>query len=157
MDDILNVDNFESLANTLTDPKLRRDIRLLCVFGCAAAEVLYVTKEDNVFCYGRNRFGGLGLGNEVEVKSPQLNRMLSGKRITNFVVGFEHWIALTATGHCYAWGHNQKGQLGIGSKEPTLVPQLIKGLALEVVVQVSCGGFHNLALTGTGQVTNIQF
>lgn len=152
MDDILNVNNFESLATTLSDPELRREIRLLSVFGCAAAEVIYATKDDKVFGYGRNRFGGLGLGIETEVKSPQLNRTLSGKRITNFVVGFEHWIALTATGHCYVWGHNQKGQLGIGSRDPSLTPQLIKGLAHEVVVQISCGGFHNLALTGTGQV-----
>ena len=81
---------------------------------------IYATNDDIVYGFGRNRFGGLGLGTEEDgIKEPQLNSTLSGKQIIDIFCGYEHWIALSADGQCYSWGHNQFGQLGIESPETT--------------------------------------
>ena len=103
--------------------------------------------------YGRNRFGGLGLGHLEENKeTAQLNTTLTGKSVVNIFCGYEHWIALTAGGQCYAWGHNQFGQLGIKALEETSTPRLIDALKDETVVNVSCGALHTLVLTSKGHL-----
>ena len=153
MDQVLDYNNFEVLTNVFKDNQLRQSVRLLCVFGCGAGEAIYATNEDKVFGFGRNRFGGLGLGTVDEhILNPTLNHTLSDRQLLNIFCGFEHWIGLTASGQCYAWGHNQFGQLGIGTIEPNPTPQLVKGLKNIKVVDMSCGGFYSLALTSDGQV-----
>ena len=66
-----------------------------------------------------------------------------------------HVLALTKNGEVYSWGHNGYGQLGHGDTSiHTRVPSVIShGLGGEVVVErVSCGAYHSLALTKTGEV-----
>ena len=153
MDNVLDYKNFEVLKTEFIRKKFRKSIRLLCVFGCGAGEVIFATKDDNVYGFGRNRFGGLGLGTLKEhITSPTLNTTLSHKKIANIFCGFEHWIALTADGRCYSWGHNELGQLGHGSIESSQTPRLIKKLKNLEVVDISCGGFYNLVLTSDGGV-----
>ena len=153
MDQVIDYQNYEQLREVFSDKALRRRVRLVSVFGCAAEEVIYVTNDDKVYGFGRNRFGGLGLGTDEELfNKPTLNQTLSGKQLKNFFFGFEHWMALTSRGLVYGWGHNSSGQLGIGSLEPTTSPTLIGGIAEHHVIDVSCGGFFTLALTCDGQV-----
>ena len=153
MDNVFDYNNFEVLKTELSRKKLRKAIRLLCVFGCGAGEVIFATKDDKVYGFGRNRFGGLGLGTVDEhIDSPALNQTLSDKQLSNIYCGFEHWIALTSNGRCYAWGHNDFGQLGIGTVEATQTPLLIQALKNIEVVDIGCGGFYNIALTRDGLI-----
>ena len=153
MDCVINIKNFPILETTLPDVNDRNSIRLLTIFGCNASEVIFATNEDKVYAFGRNRFGGLGLGvDEENIDSPQWNTSLSDKQLSNIYCGFEHWLALTSGGQVYSWGHNELGQLGLGTVKPTNVPQLIEELADEVVVQLSCGAAYTMALTAEGQV-----
>lgn len=48
----------------------------------------------------------------------------------------------------FTWGSNSFGQLGYGefdTHEP--LPKLAKKLATKIIVQITCGDHHNLALT----------
>ena len=154
MDNVFNSKTFECIANTSNFDNFQNKIRLLAVFGVNGDEVIFATNEDHVYGFGRNRFGGLGLSTtEANISSDiRFNDMLSGRQIQDFVWGYEHWIALTATGRCYSWGHNNRGQLGTPALEPTTTPTLINILFNQTVVQISCGGFHSLALTNDGKV-----
>ncbi|RAY12868.1 hypothetical protein DPM19_22900 [Actinomadura craniellae] len=65
--------------------------------------------------------------------------------------GRDFSLALTGTGRVYAWGCNDKGQLGLGTVGgPVRSPALVPGL--EGVVQLSAGYDHALALTWDGKV-----
>ena len=153
MDSVLNVRYFSILNSTLNDKNLRNSIRLLTVFGNNGSEVIFVTVDDDVYGYGLNKSGCLGVGSyEQHVRRPKLNATLSGKRLVNIVSGFDHCIGITADGQCYAWGQNEFGQLGIGSYDMSHTPLLVKRLAHKAVVQISCGRYHTLALTSDGQV-----
>ena len=153
MDSVLNIKNFPLLESTLTDANDRKSVRLLCIFGCNASEVIFATNDDKVYAFGRNRFGGLGLGTDDEnIDTPQWNTTLSDKQLSNIFCGFEHWIALTSEGQAYAWGHNDQGQLGIEGLKVTNKPLHIYELAEEVVVQMSCGAAYTMCLTAEGQV-----
>ena len=152
MDDILDYKNFPALTSTLINPTVRQRIRLLSVFGCDGQNVVYATNEDIVYGFGCNRFGALGLSTDEEViDRPQLNYTLTGEHVIDFFAGREHWMALTADGRCYGWGHNQFGQLGLSSLRSTDTPHLIE-LTNEQVIRISCGDYHTLVLTVDGQV-----
>ena len=158
MDSVINVNLFPPLATPLCtlsshDCHFWKRIRLLSVFGCNAQEVIFATHDDEVFGFGRNLFGSLGLGHSQEnIRRPEFNATLSGKQLVSIFSGYEHYIGLTATGQCYAWGNNHFGQLGVSDIEATETPQLIQGFCGQRIVGISCGGIHTLVLTRDGQV-----
>ena len=60
-------------------------------------------------------------------------------------------LAVTEDGRVYAWGANDKGQLGLGDTRDRTRPELIAGsLAKHEVTQVSCGQEHAVAVTTSG-------
>ena len=153
MDNVLDVKNFPILSSTLIDPLVRQSIRLLCVFGHNGSKVIFATFDDNVYCFGHNRKGCLGLGKwDEDIRGPELNRTLSHKGLVDVVYGFEHCLALTRTGKCYTWGQNRYGQLGNGTYEASNTPVLVESLTDKTILQVCCGASHSLALTSTGEV-----
>jgi alpha-tubulin suppressor-like RCC1 family protein len=48
----------------------------------------------------------------------------------------------------YAWGTGTKGELGTGLLETQLDPVILEGLKGKNIVQVSCGEYHSLAVSG---------
>ena len=60
-------------------------------------------------------------------------------------VGDDHSMALTRDGKVYAWGRNEAGQLGDGTRENRSTPVAVPGL--EDVISISAGGSHSMALT----------
>lgn len=66
-------------------------------------------------------------------------------------VGSNHVIVASSSGICFAWGSNEKGQLGIGNNAPYLPqPCEIKSLTGIPVKQVVAGGRHSFVLSVSG-------
>lgn len=64
-----------------------------------------------------------------------------------------HAIALAESGQVYAWGWNDKGQLGLGfSSNDKIGPTPVKFLAGKKIVKVATGGGHSMAVGLDGQV-----
>jgi alpha-tubulin suppressor-like RCC1 family protein len=61
-----------------------------------------------------------------------------------------HYFAITTDGGVYAWGRNERGQLGNGSTTNVYVPALIAGVPR--IAAVSAGKGHTLLLTEGGDV-----
>ena len=152
LDEVLDAKLFPILESTFWD-NLSNTIRLLKVSGQNGSKVIFITKDDNVYAFGNNIDGCLGLDTEEKnVEKPTKNTILSGQNVIDIVCGEEHCIALTSSGICYAWGQNNFGQLGIGKDWHSRSPKLIEELTNQIIVQISCGAHHTLALTKTGQV-----
>lgn len=97
------------------------------VISIAAAEnhSLCVTKDGNVYAWGSNRFGQLGLISNGN-KSKKVDQITSNNQrfvprkvdslkdvfCTSVAAGSRHSIALSRKGEVYCWGDNQAGQLG---------------------------------------------
>ena len=79
-----------------------------------------VLSKDKVYAFGRNDFGQLGLGDTVDVSSPQevrcLSRLPKLKIISSVVCGASHSLFLTVAGELLGCGRNDLGQLGLGSE-----------------------------------------
>jgi len=64
---------------------------------------------------------------------------------------FYHLLIFQESGDVYATGSNKFGQLGFGNKLSSLLPQLIKCLERDVIVEISCG-HHSAAINDKGDL-----
>lgn len=86
--------------------------------------------------------------------SPNRISTLKGVKIRTVVSGCTaaHCIAITNEGKVYAWGRNEKGQLGLGSVDRHDVPQIVTAFDGKNIVDAACGRKHTLFLTERGRV-----
>jgi alpha-tubulin suppressor-like RCC1 family protein len=63
-----------------------------------------------------------------------------------------HTICVTTDGKCYAFGRNDKGQLGVGDFVSRNRPTLIKALEHIKISKVAVGKTHTLFLSSGGEV-----
>ena len=107
-----------------------------------------LTNEGEVFAWGDNGVGQLGLGDYLDRNQP--TEVPGLQDVVQVSVGKFHSLAVTKDGRLFAWGDNGKGQLGLGDNldrnQPTEVP------GLQDVVQVSVGKGYSLAVTKDGRL-----
>lgn len=110
---------------------------------------LLATPFGRVLAWGRNLAGELGDGTAGGFRStPALIHDLPG--VVAVAAGDLFSLALTYDGRVFAWGANDRGQLGTGSLTATARPTHVSSLA--DVVAIAAGGSHGLALTRSGDV-----
>ncbi|KAM7295512.1 uncharacterized protein ISCGN_025012 [Ixodes scapularis] len=83
--------------------------------ACGSNHAAIVTKEGQVYTWGRNTEGQLGLGHRKDQKSPQLVASLG--KVVQVCCGRDFTVALDAQGKVWAWGQNDAGQLGVKVSE----------------------------------------
>jgi alpha-tubulin suppressor-like RCC1 family protein len=78
-----------------------------------------------MMCCGENRFGqcGRGLNKQQQTFSPI--KLPKNLKPTQISCGTSHCIASLQDGSIYAWGQNNHGQLGTGSRAPACPPVVI--------------------------------
>jgi alpha-tubulin suppressor-like RCC1 family protein len=86
-----------------------------------------VTTSGNVYSWGYNNHGQLGIGSTTYASSPTQITTLS--KITKLVAKDDSVFAFTSSGNIYAWGYNAFGQLGTGSTDDATTPTLISNLS----------------------------
>ena len=67
--------------------------------------------DNQVYVWGANGYGQLGLGHNNDVNSPQ---KLNLDNIIKISCGLYHSMAITNLNQVYVWGGNGYGQLGLG-------------------------------------------
>ena len=80
----------------------------------------------NLYAWGRNYIGQLGIGNTEDQTSPV--KITGLTNIEEVYVGYSSVIAKDKNGNLYAWGDNLDGGLGIGNTEDQTSPVKITGL-----------------------------
>jgi alpha-tubulin suppressor-like RCC1 family protein len=119
---------------------------------------LAVTSTGQLYAFGRNDFGELGMATSSDQNStPTLVRLPGATGpVVQVAAGLAHSLAVTSSGQLYAFGNNYSGQLGIatnsGTNNPT--PPTLVRLPGETggVVLVAAGWGHSLAVTSSGQL-----
>ena len=106
-----------------------------------------LTLDGEVHCWGQNRLGELGLGDDrQESRVPEL---VAGElTFTRVSAGFLSSCALDAHGQAYCWGDNRGGQLGDGTLEERRAPVPVAGSLR--FLEIDVGAFHTCALVADG-------
>ena len=136
------------------------------VVGTSAVQVatadghaLVLSSSGTVYAWGDGNNGDLGQGaSTAEQDTPVQVEMPAGADIVSVAAGQYSSYAITASGQVYAWGDDESGQLGNGSKESSSTangtPEPIAGLS--GVTQIVTGGqsfdAYVAALTSSGEV-----
>ena len=79
---------------------------------CAGGATSVVDSQNNVFSFGGNNRGQLGVGDEEDRNTPTLIEALRDIKITSVSSSNFHSMFLSEDGHVYVCGGNEKGKLG---------------------------------------------
>jgi len=110
------------------EPVLITHLSHIKQISCGRYHSLALAEDGNVFVFGSNVYGELGieLGEEKKLLVPNMNPNLSN--IKMIACGGYHSLALTEDGIIFVFGSNEYGQLGIEKKRP------IKSLQKELIL-----------------------
>ncbi|HEX2677148.1 MAG TPA: hypothetical protein VHM19_10925, partial [Polyangiales bacterium] len=98
--------------------------------------------DGELWCWGENTSGQLGLGNTSSHATP--TRVGDANDWLDVAGGQHHTCGLRAPGQLWCWGENNVGQLGLGDTAPHFEPTRVG--VIEDFSDVSCGGDNCCAL-----------
>ena len=111
-----------------------------------------VTKDGDLYMWGYNNYGQLGVYTNVDKNAPVLvnnsTTALPAKSVKYVALGYYHSAAITKDGSLYMWGGNGSGQLGDGTTTDRYTPVKI----MDNVASVSLGNYHSAAITKDGSL-----
>ena len=113
------------------------------------AHSIAVMSDGSVRAWGGNNVGQLGDGTTTNRSSPVQVPGLTGV-VVAVAAGYAHSIAVKSDGSVWAWGSNDSGQLGDGTRTNRSSPVQVPGLTS--VVAVAVGDAHSIALKSDGSV-----
>uniref|UniRef100_A0A8B9IUE6 X-linked retinitis pigmentosa GTPase regulator n=1 Tax=Amazona collaria TaxID=241587 RepID=A0A8B9IUE6_9PSIT len=111
-----------------------------------------VTEDGQLFVWGDNSEGQIGLADEACVSIPC--QVDVGKPVSSVSCGYYHSALITGDGELYTFGEPENGKLGLMPEQlkNNRVPQPVMGI-VEKVNKVACGGEHTVVLTETNVYT----
>ncbi|KAJ1495538.1 regulator of chromosome condensation 1/beta-lactamase-inhibitor protein II, partial [Baffinella frigidus] len=125
-------------------------------WNCSAA----ITSEGDLFMWGDNSMGQLGIGDPKVGRSAVPHKAERGQAplfvgvasgwghtaergqaplFVGVASGWGHTVAITQHGATYSWGFGSRGQLGHGDRSSLHAPKRVASLAEHVVRHVACG------------------
>lgn len=144
-----------STTNQPTPRKVTSGIggRRCVAIACGQTSSMAVLDNGEVYGWGYNGNGQLGLGNNVNQTMPCKVTNLQGAVIDKVVCGYAHTMALSDEGILYSWGANSYGQLGTGNKANQVNPVRIAS-DIGRVVEVAASHYNHIsaAMTETFKV-----
>jgi alpha-tubulin suppressor-like RCC1 family protein len=111
---------------------------------------LALKSDGSVWAWGGNTNGELGDGTTAGTLVPIQVKAI-GRKVIAIAAGWDSSVALKADGSVWAWGANDRGQLGSGSNVPSSTPVKVTGLNGRFTAIAAGLGF-GLALRSDGTV-----
>ncbi|WKX89451.1 hypothetical protein Q1695_008813 [Nippostrongylus brasiliensis] len=134
----------------------------------SGSHTMVLSYDNEVFAWGSNEHGQLGLGDTKERLNPEKVEALRGKdedvtrptliddllrvHVSELVCGSEHCLVFTEEGEIYAWGNGTDGRLGNGKPDWVSAPVLISGLDGVRVSSCRAGTNASALLTDEGKL-----
>jgi len=140
-----------------------RDVPIVHV-ACGKYHTAAISESGDVYAWGLESSGQLGLGSRIKASLPQKVEALCGLGVTQLSCGMYHTLALTDKGEVYSFGFggsffNGAGGLGLGDRSQRDTPVKLSAFgppseASEGVAaaSVSAGGYHSVVRDAEGGV-----
>jgi alpha-tubulin suppressor-like RCC1 family protein len=105
-------------------------------------------KNGNVWTWGSNSDGQLGNGGTTSRNTAAQVEHAEIRNITAIAAGGEHTVVLRNDGTVWAWGSNNRGQLGNDTMDDSFIPVQ----AFDAVKAISASANHTVAIRNDGTV-----
>jgi alpha-tubulin suppressor-like RCC1 family protein len=116
---------------------------------------LALSADGKVWAWGHGTSGQLGNGGAQSLTYPVRVTKSDGTDLIGvkaIAAGLYHSVALTSDGKVWAWGRNDRGQLGTGNTQWKYRATQVTALSDIVAISVAAGGYSSLALDDDGAV-----
>lgn len=122
--------------------------------SCGADFTACVTDEDQIYMFGSDYYGCVGVENELgmEVLEPVLLDFFTERAVRQVSCGDNHVLALTQSRELYAWGCGEHGRLGLDCEDDFSSPMQVEVPQGAVIDSVYCGSDGTFFLTESGKV-----
>lgn len=123
------------------EPLCQQGTQVLKV-ACGVKHTAVVTVNHELICFGSNEYGQCGDGRaNVMKKNFEVNIHMRGKTIELVQCGGAHTLVKTSIQEIFAFGLNDKGQLGLGVRQELVsVPAKIKNFTSFKICKLLCAG-----------------
>jgi alpha-tubulin suppressor-like RCC1 family protein len=129
---------------------LTNTVSLHCHLGW---HTLALTEDRDIYCWGYNYNGQLGINSLLNRYSPV--RITALSNVIRVAAGSRHNFAIRCDGTAFAWGYNAYGQLGLSDTATRWSPAA--AAAITNATALAAGEWHSALLTGPDfVVTDIQ-
>ena len=105
-----------------------------------------------LYSWGAGAQGDLGDGTTVEHNSPEVITLAPGVTPTAISGGAFYTLAIGSDGNLYAWGNNGFGNLGDGSTNNHLSPEVVTLAPGVTPTAISAGDFESFAIGSDGKL-----
>jgi len=121
-----------------------------------------LTEKGNLFSWGNNCYGQLGVGDYSDRNTPTLISFDFGDSISSIATGGVHSMAFTKSGNIFVWGYNACGQLGLGDTTNQNKPHLLDSSFSPKIFKASFQNSENLSnfllhLLDSGDFSDVPF
>ncbi|KAA8531144.1 hypothetical protein F0562_005853 [Nyssa sinensis] len=90
-----------------------------------------LTSDGKLFGWGWNKFGQVGVGDNVDHCSPVQVRFPHDQKVVQISCGWRHTLAVTERNNVFSWGRGTNGQLGHGESIDRNIPKIIEVLSTD--------------------------
>ncbi|KAJ4951449.1 hypothetical protein NE237_028281 [Protea cynaroides] len=90
-----------------------------------------VTSDGRLYGWGWNKFGQVGVGDNIDHCSPELVKFPQEQGVVQISCGWRHTLAVTEKQNVFSWGRGTNGQLGHGDSIDRNIPNIIAALSVD--------------------------
>ncbi|XP_074307934.1 ultraviolet-B receptor UVR8-like isoform X2 [Silene latifolia] len=90
-----------------------------------------VTSDGKLYGWGWNKFGQVGVGDDVDRCSPVHVLFPHDQKVVQICCGWRHTLAITERNNVFSWGRGTNGQLGHGDSSDRNLPTIIDALSMD--------------------------
>ncbi|KAL9248146.1 hypothetical protein vseg_021502 [Gypsophila vaccaria] len=90
-----------------------------------------VTSDGKLYGWGWNKFGQVGVGDNIDRCSPVQIQFPKDQKIVQMCCGWRHTLAITERNNVFSWGRGTNGQLGLGDSADRNLPMMIDALSTD--------------------------
>ncbi|XBH63765.1 PH, RCC1 and FYVE domains-containing protein 1 isoform X2 [Aegilops tauschii subsp. strangulata] len=151
------LENGDAPKDNVSLPRLLKPTQILDVqnVACGEKHAAIVTKQGEVFSWGKESGGILGHKVSVSVSEPTIIKSLSSIPMKAIAFGAKHTCALAISGELYEWGEGTHS-LGLWDdqcqRSQWFPHKLFDPLDGVSVLKIACGQWHTAIISSSGQL-----
>ena len=139
----LGIGNNEESYNS---PQLIPSLKDVEFIECGGNHIFCKTLNNEIFCWGFNGNGQLGLGNKDNVYSPNRFSDLQKEEIVDIKCGYTFTLLLTYKQEVFSCGHHSCTLSGIDSLTFNKISDMSD------ITRIECGYFHSMCIDGNSNL-----